>query len=51
MEKNLQHGKTAVGHDPNMEILQFAGDGSLIVPKVAAVPSYFGYGAAVVAGI
>ena len=45
-DKNLQRGKTAMGHDHNIPKLQFAGDGSLIVPPPRMGPSDISYGLA-----
>ena len=51
MSKNLSKGKTATGQDPDGKLLQFAGNGSLIVPRSESNPtSTVGFGLAVAAG-
>jgi len=51
MAKNLAKGKTSTGQDPDGTLLQFSGDGSLIVPDSVRVsnPSSVGHNLALVA--
>lgn len=50
MSKNLSRGKTATGQDPDGKLLQFAGNGSLVVPRSESNPTTIGFGLAAAAG-